>query len=287
MRRLLFILIIFLGLGFIAPSVSAAPSLDKIETSLFGFTFPNETDALRLNRIETEVYGTAGSGSNSQRLAKLDKDLAAGSIGKEIAPTPDTLADSRRAAPAPAPKADPSVDYPAVNELEQIAFNKEFKTKPLNSRLDALEQKAFKKTYANDDLSTRVDRLKADLKPARTAQKSQKSYYDDEIELPQQNYNYNMYQPPSGKTNLAHIEKSMFKKSYPNDNMDNRLSRLEDSMFGTTFDSDSEQERLDRVTSAASAQKSARKYDSNKLTQTMSTGMQIGMFLLMVLGCIL
>ncbi len=286
-----------------AGAAGAAPNLDKLETAMFGFTYPNETQTLRLERLETEIYGSVKSGTTAQRLTNLDKDLAASSIGKEIAPREDTFADDTpktasnpavsrpAAAPAASERPAPGVDYPAVNELEQIVFNKEFKEKPLNTRLDALEQKTFKKTYASDDLSARVDRLQSDLKPTRSAfsqpqyaPSSEKYDYDDFS--PAQN-NYSVYRPPVTKTNLAAVEKTVFKESFPQDNLDNRLARLEEGMFGTTFDTDSQQERINRITSAHTAQKSAKKYDSNKFNQAASSGMQIGMFILMILACIL
>jgi hypothetical protein len=283
MRRFLLILILCTSAAF------AAPTLDKLENSLFGFTYPNETEILRLDRIETEVYGGVNKGDIAQRMAKLNKDLAAAAIGKEIPPKEDSFAGSTHEAARsfttaePEPAA-PNSDYPAVNALEQVVFDKEFKDKSLNTRLAALEQKTFKKTYASDDLSTRVDRLQSEL---GTSKRVARNNFDD-VELPRNSYN--VYQPPSTsstKSPLTTIEKNVLKQSYPQDNLDSRLARLESSMFGATFDNDSQQERIDRITSANNAQKSARKYDSNKFSQAMSTGMQVGMFILMVLACIL
>ena len=77
------------------------------------------------------------------------------------------------------------------------------------------------------------------------------------------------------------------KQNYNADTMDNRLARVEQYMFGTVFDSDDQQTRLDRISSAYNAQKSSGKYDSNKFAQNMTTGVQIGMLILMVLACIL
>ncbi len=301
MRRLvLVVLILCMNAVFAAATVNAAvPSapLDKLENALFGFTYPNETESLRLERLETEVYGKTGSGAANQRLAKLNTDLSAGSIGKEIPPKEDTFADEPKTAaktPAAYQKEAANIDYPAINALEQMVFNKESKEKPLDARLAALEQKTFQKTFPSDNLNTRVERLRADLTPTKTASKETKYDYDD-VGLPQ---NYNVYQPPtySGspsapKANLSAslnaIEKSMFKRAYTQDNLDSRLARIENGMFGATFDNDSEHERLNRIGSAFNAQKSASKYDSNKFSQMMGSGMQIGMFLLMVLACIL
>ena len=89
------------------------------------------------------------------------------------------------------------------------------------------------------------------------------------------------------KVNIASVEKSIFKKSFNGDNMDNRLSRLESTMFGTTFNSDTQEDRLNRISSAYKAQKTASRYDSNKFSQNMATAMQIGTILLMILACVL
>lgn len=77
------------------------------------------------------------------------------------------------------------------------------------------------------------------------------------------------------------------KQNYSNDTMENRLARVESYMFGTVFSSDDTQTRIDRISSAYNAQKSSGKYDSNKFAQNMTTGVQIGMLILMVLACIL
>ena len=87
--------------------------------------------------------------------------------------------------------------------------------------------------------------------------------------------------------NISAIEKALYKQKYENEPMDKRLSRVEMSVFGTEFSQDSESERLNRLSSAINAQKSARKYDSNKFSQNMATAFQIGTLILMVLACIL
>lgn len=86
---------------------------------------------------------------------------------------------------------------------------------------------------------------------------------------------------------LASLEKSVLKKSYPNDTVSNRLTRLELKMFNSTFFDDDEQTRFDRVASAYQAKKTAKKYDSNKTSQRMSTAVQVGAILLMILAAIL
>ena len=279
-------------------------TLDKIENEIFGFQYGNESDETRLSRIEESVYGQAVGGATQDRIAKLTKDLSANEIGKEIAPKEDTFMDETGDYADEQPVAQgPNVDYPAVNELEMQVFNKEFKNQDISVRLSKLEQQTFGKTY-NDDLSTRVDRLKAEIKPSSLMDneiaQSSNGFYDDEVVELDKNYHLDRYEPPSfdydaynarhsspKRTNLAGIEKSMFKQAYNNDDMNNRLSRIESGMFGTTFENDAQQDRINRIASAYSAQKTAGTYDSNKFSQNMATAMQIGTLILMVLACVL
>jgi len=303
--------------GFCATATPAAQiqAIGKIETAMFGFTYDNETESLRLDRIEEAVYGKKNTGDTTQRLTKLKNDLAADLMGKEIKPKEDTFADDSDSIKEPTTAGNPTgaaanapgVDYPAINELEKLVFNQEYKSKDLNARLAKLEEKTFKTTYANDDFSTRVDRLRAQLKPPslmdNAVAQSSNDFYDDAPVQLDKNYDlqsydqggfdydsYNeqsnsRYAPP--RFNIATAEKSMFRHTYQDDTMENRLARLETSMFGTTFDSDDQQDRLNRIASAYNAQKTAKKYDSNRLQQHVATGMQIGMFILMILACVL
>ncbi len=304
---LLYFLILFCtNLSFAS---TYTPTLEKIENILYGFNYATEADESRLIRIENSVYGFASSGSIANRIAKLKNDISAEQIGKEITPTEDTFADESETWLEEGPIADANIQYPAVDELERIAFNQSFPNKDIKQRLSDLEDKTFSEIY-NDDLATRVDRLKAKLKPRSfmdnlIAQSSNEFYYDEVAPL-ETDYHLERYESPvefdydaynSGQTrgsffpvkkaNIATVENSILKRSYQHDDMQNRLSRLENAMFGTKFDGDDEQTRLNRISSAYKAQKSATKYDSNKFSQNMSTAVQIGSMLLMILACIL
>lgn len=282
-------------------------TLDKIENSVFGFSYMDD-DESRLTRLEQSVYGESKSGTIDKRISNLSKDMAADSIGKEITPKEDTFADDEMYSPserfaAGTPPAAANVDYPSINELERELFKQEYKNKDLNERLSGLEQKAFGQTYNNDPFSTRVERLQDKVKPKsfmdNSIAQSQNDYYDGDI-VPLDHYNldeyhspdfdyesYNARHTPPAKVNLASVERSMFKKSFTKEDIDNRLTRLENTMFGTTFASDTQQQRINRIASAYKATKSAGKYDSNKFTQNMAAATQIGMLILMILACVL
>lgn len=309
MKKFIIILGLLISFSSCYAATQYSPILDNIEKSLYGFTYTTSDDNTRLSRIEESVYGQSKTNkTTADRVASLKKDMAADLIGHEIAPKEDTFMEEQDSykeenlAQNSRPPAGANVDYPSINELEKQIFNQEFKNKDLNSRLASLEQKSLGKTYDNDPFSARVERLQAKIKPKsfmnNSIAQSSNNYYDEEAIPLDKNYSLDEYQPPefdydaynaknSKPTNLANVEKALFKRTFANENMDNRLSRLESTMFGTTFSADSDSDRLRRISSAYKATKSASKYDSNKFTQNMATAMQIGTLLLMILACVL
>lgn len=311
MKKIILIIsfLLTINIGFAASANSSF--LDNIENSLYGFTYTTADDASRLSRIEESVYGQSKTNKSiSERMASLKKDMAADLIGQEIAPKEDTFADEQdsykeeKLAQEKLPPAGANVDYPSINELEKQVFKKEFKTKDLNSRLASLEKQALGQTFDNEPFANRVDRLQAKIKPKsfmnnNIAQSSNDYYSENAVPL-EKNYRLDEYQgaefdydsynastPNPSKVNLASVEKSIFKKTFNQEPIENRISRLESTMFGTTFNSDSEQTRINRISSAYKATKTAGKYDSNKFSQNMATAMQIGTILLMILACVL
>lgn len=303
MKKLLLIICFCLSIN-IAVASQYSSLLDKLENNIFGFTYM-DSDETRLTRLEQSIYGEGKSGKTIQeRVAALDKDMSAESIGQEISPKEDTfmedeseIYDKIASQKNTQPPKGANVDYPSINELEKEVFNTENKNKDITERLSALEKKTFGQSYENDPFASRVERLQDKIKPKSLA-KLQNDYDDvipldgsyklDEYMPPDFDYgSYNARHTPPAKINLASVEKSIFKKSFNNDSMDNRLSRLESTMFGTTFEDDEQQQRINRIASAYQATKTAGKYDSNKFTQNMAAATQIGMLILMILACVL
>lgn len=324
MKKLLISLVIIMLCCEPVLAGSNSAILDKIENSIYGYTYSNENETARLNRIEQSVYGAASTGQIQTRVAKLKKDLSADLIGQEIEPKEDTFAsDEDSWVYAKEPVESTKIDYPVINELEQQVFKNEFKDQNIKTRISNLETKTFGKTYDKEDLSTRVDRLKAELKPqkfmANKIAQQENEFYDGDIGKLDQNYHIdsygdmfdydaynqrnNMNYPDysdyddyttgsnvfkqSKPLNISAIEKALYKTKFENEPMESRLSRVESSVFGTVFANDSESERIARLSSAINAQKTAKRYDSNRFSQNMATAFQIGTIILMVLACIL
>lgn len=326
MHKIFITLIIFItfsaNTAFAQSSISK--TLDRIENSLFGIEYSKQSDNQRLERIEESIYGEKKSGNIKTRLENLSKDVATNQMGQEIKPKRDTFeedepeiyTEEHRLAQsesqnyyAPEEKADPNIDYPIINELEEQTFGKNFKNLDLNTRLEKLEKHALRKTY-NDALSDRVERLKNKL--AYTPSKHSQFEYTDENYYTQENNNFydedsNYFSPQSVaqanqddnqylekelsdrnfRSKLNKMEKNVFKQSFSNDTVENRLSRLEGTIFNTNFSNDKNSTRLNRISSAVQAQKSAKKYDSNSFQQKMGTALQVGMFVLMIVAMIL
>jgi len=300
---LLFVLVFVSGVGEAFAQGQFSPLISKMEKSLFGINYDSQSDELRIKRIEELVYGTVSSKPLPLRVEKLRNDLGADFIGQEIKPTKDTFAEDDSAVKEEVVKADSNVNYPIVNMLESEVFNKEYKTTEINKRLSNLEQKTFKRVYS-DDLNSRVERLKAAVMPDnRVGANSNSSYDSDDLVSQSQSSPDEYFDSPSYNKNssvldevpstsgiqvpLSALEKSVLKKSFPDDPTSNRLSRLEAKVFNTSFVQDDDEVRLDRLSSAYRAQKSSKKYDSNKMSQKMSTAVQIGAMLLMVLAFVL
>lgn len=304
MKKLLLSLLL-INLLF-APCVFAASNveiLNKIENSLFGFEYNGDDETSRVTRIEENVYGTASDQPLAQRISRLNKDLGAELYGQEIEPCEDTLAREEEQREVLSSQ-EANIDYPVINELEKSVFNKEYKNLGVKDRLAQLEKKVFTKDYASDDLSTRVDRLREQVRPQGLQQNLANAvdtfhtdgYYPPAIDYDgmtiggtSSSFGSDSYGLPraSKKINLSTVENALYHQNFKNDSMPNRLARVEQSMFGESFDDQDEGTRIGRISSAFNAQKSASKYDSNKFTQNMSTAMQIGTMILMILACIL
>lgn len=310
----LLLIFIFLGCGLRCYSQTQfSPVISKMEQSLFGIDYSQQSDDARLQRIEKAVYGTTSSSPVDQRVQKLTHDLAADMLGQEIKPKKDTFAEDSDSIKENIPKADSSVNYPIVNSLEQKVLGKENKNIDINQRLANLEQQVFKKTY-NDDLNTRVGRLKQAVMPQRLAYNDNDDDSGDNLpddlsqagdasglaaDIPDirqpgsPNINdaddNDFYaDPDSGvKVPLAALERSILKKSFPNDTVANRLTRLELMVFNSTFADDDAKTRFDRIASAYQAKRSSQKYDNNRFSQHMATAMEVGAFLLCILAAIL
>lgn len=264
--------------------------LTKIENDFYGFSYDNDTKQNRIARLEKTVYGQTSSGDFNKRITKLSADIAADVIGLEIPPTKDTfLAEDNLAE-------DSSVNYPIVNDIEMKLFGKTYKNRDFHTRIVTIEKKLFGKIYDVDDYAKRMDRIKAKIMPETIASNNNVyddgSYYDyDTIKNmdfdDQKHFDYNM---PFGQKKYARQYSNYgdeYNRFSTNDDLSTNLSQMEQDIFGTEFPNDDVNTRIKRLNSVKNAKKSFPKYDSQKFSQHMSTAMQIGAMILMILAMVL
>ena len=292
----LMFLYIFIFTGFNVEAVTQKSDslITKIENDIYGFDYSNDSAQNRISRLEKTVYGKSSNGDINKRIKKLSADISADVIGLEIEPTEDSFKEDEAIA-------DSSVNYPIVDEIEQKIFNQTYKNRDFHSRIVAIERKIFGKIYDVDDYSTRMDRIKAKIMPETIAKNSynddfrSQSYYDNDnlTSNDLSGLSGNRFKMPFGQKNYTrpyanYGDMTGGSAMLPsNPNLNDELAQLEYETFGTEFSNEDTASRIKRLNSVSKAKKSASKYDSNKFSQRMSTAMEIGAMILMILAMVL
>ena len=294
MKKLLLIFTILLL--FIIPVYALNMDLlTKIENNLYGFEYSKDNVQKRVSRLEKTVYGKSLNGNVDNRLKKLSDDIAGDVIGLEITPCKDTfLAEDEQA--------DNTVNYPIVDEIEMKLFNQTYKNRDFHTRIVTIEKKLFGKIYDVDDYSKRMDRIKSKIMPETVATRENYDYEesmrfsDNSINSDDlSGTNFSRFQMPFGQrkytrpyTNYGDFNSADYDyNSLNRDNLNDNLSQMEYDMFGTEFSNEDVQTRIKRLNSVNKAKKSSHKYDSQKFSQHMSTAMEIGAMILMILAMVL
>ena len=292
----LMFLYIFIFTGFNVEAVTQKSDslITKIENDIYGFDYSNDSAQNRISRLEKTVYGKSSNGDINKRIKKLSADISADVIGLEIEPTEDSFKEDEAIA-------DSSVNYPIVDEIEQKIFNQTYKNRDFHSRIVAIERKIFGKIYDVDDYSTRMDRIKAKIMPETIAKNSynddfrSQSYYDNDTLTSNDlsGLSGNRFKMPFGQKNYTrpyanYGDMTGGSAMLPsNPNLNDELAQLEYETFGTEFSNEDTASRIKRLNSVSKAKKSASKYDSIKFSQRMSTAMEIGAMILMILAMVL
>lgn len=301
MRKFLSIFFIIIYLSGGIPSFSAVSTqnatISKIENDIYGFEYSNDTVQDRVSRLEKTIYGKASSGDVNKRIKKLSGDISADVIGLEIEPVEDSFAQTEKIAE------DSTVNYPIVDEIEKKLFNKTNKDRDFHSRIVAIEKKLFNKVYDIDDYSTRMDRIKAEVMPESVVDTDRFAHeYRDNRENSLSSNDlggtgFSRFNMPFGQRNYSRpyanygneftgAAAPLSSQNY-NPNLNDELSKMEYETFGTEFSNEDSASRIKRLNSVNKAKKSSQKYDSNKFSQRMSTAMEIGAMILMILAMVL
>lgn len=300
MKKFISIILIFFYFTILYP-VNAAIStqsstISKIENDIYGYDYPKDSAKSRVERLERTVYGKVNTGDINKRLTKLSGDISADVIGLEIDPVEDTFAYDDDVT------ADSSVNYPIVDEIEKKLFNETYKNRDFHTRIVTIEKKLFGKVYDVDDYATRMDRIKAEIMPETVG-------YTDRFAHEYRDNRNNMLTTDdlNGRSSLSRFAMPFGQRKYSrpyanygdeytdgastvpnyNTNLNDELAQLEYETFGTVFSNEDTVSRVKRLNSISKAKKSSQRYDSNKFTQRMSTAIEIGAMILMILAMVL
>ena len=292
MKKIYLFIIITVILIFDTNSIFASniDVITKIENNIYGFDYSKDSIQNRVSRLERTVYGRASNGDINKRINKLSADISADVIGLEIDPVKDTLLAEENL------KEDDTVSYPIVDEIEQKIFNQTYKNRDFHTRIVTIEKKLFGKIYDVEDYPQRMDRIKAKVMPESIAKREDIPYYENDYEISSDSLSgtkQNRFKFPFGQRNYTrpytnYGDMSRYSENIPdNQQLSDELTQMEYDVFGTEFSNESTQNRIKRLNSVNKARKSSKKYDSQKFSQHMSTAMEIGAMILMVLAMIL
>lgn len=175
--------------------------LQKLEIKFFEHKYKKETDEKRIERLEKLVFGEAKSGDEEERIEalvatvpELNNQPSPGSSSQSTQESSPAASTQSTDSSTDTATADPSVDYPRVDAIEQTMLGKVYKSEPLGKRLDQLELKAFKKSSHDPDLSKRVDHL----------EKYVSKHYHKSVSQMVDPRNGLNYSAPLGNTNSAY-----------------------------------------------------------------------------------
>lgn len=253
--------------------------LELIEKQIWGFSYDNENDIERIERIEKQIFGTTSpKNTPDKRIEKINKSLGLETYKEVTSPLSELYVPE---------KAGEGVEYPQIDRLESLLLGSVHKEENIYSRLERLEKKVFG-TKQEGDLSQRTDALKNHVSVNNDANNHG---YKDPAPYFGSSYSNQSYTEAYGASDvqlqLAALENLMFKTSYSNEPIPNRLTRLENKIFKRDFAEDDDGIRLSRIQAAATAGKTAKYYDNNKIQKFASTGIQAASILLMILALIL
>ena len=266
--------------------------IESIEDKVFGYRYINDSFDNRLSRLEQELLGTTSNSDSTQiRLDRLKSSIGISSkqelqIAKEMT---QNL------------KEDANISYPIVDKMEQEIFRTLYSKDDIYNRLDRLEAKVFNKTVPDSSLNERIEALKASVlkyqdnsyansynvqNPILSDNNTSNDFITDDNKIPSYYGKSNSLEDVEIKNKLSLLEQNILKRNYGQEANDIRLSRLESKVFERNFINDDDITRIERLSAVSTAKQSA-PIDNNKLMRGLSTGIQIGGILLMILAMIL
>lgn len=276
LKKFLLIILVMTALAFCSNACFAdtpiQTQLSKIENEIWGFDYHDESDAVRIERVEKQVFGVANPKlTPEKRVDKITKSLGLETYEEARSSLSDLYVMEQAGAGA---------EYPQIDQLEGAILGSVYKDENIYKRLERLEKKVFG-AKQEGELAQRTEALKKHS--LATTSTNNAPFY---TQKDSNNYGYNT-EGEDVKLQLAALENMIFATDFSQEPVPLRLNRLENKIFQRNFLDDEIQTRVSRIQAAATANKTAKYYDSNKFQKFAATGLQAASFLLMILAFIL
>ncbi len=266
--RILFILATIFMLFLTTPAMSMTTNeyISALEQKLFGTTYENQSATARIDRIEMQIYDNSYSGSNEERLSKIDKiypksEFKMGQAQMAIAPTSTDWYSQDY--PEPEEKADYN-NYPIVTEIEQSIYKKNFQGEDIYKRLSRLEQELYGNVKSEQSLQERVETLKSVLpKKHYNRFAAQNMGFEDFGMNTPTDYLAKSYDNENyfnSNSIINELELETFNRSYAQEDMSRRIERLEHFYFGGVSMGQNEQDRINKLASVVFSAKNMSPY---------------------------
>ncbi len=255
--------------------------LDRIEKNIFGTAHDNESVDSRIQGLSQFFQPEQPQQPNNNGVAQQpdpqqyssQQSVTSQSQSPPSVPMASTPSENSTdpwgASQNTVSESNNGVQYPAISAMEQRVFHQTYEQDSLDNRLARLEKQVLGHVQ-NGTLQDRTDQLRLTVLGDPGTSSSVASQQDPtNSSNPSNIVSGNGLQPQSLVQNpgnaannadvlqaLPKVEQKILRRTYPQDNMNERLSRLEMKIFNATSPEMSPEDRLYRVVSVASAQNS-------------------------------
>ena len=136
------------------------PSVDKIESQIFGRTYEKENINTRLERLEKKLFGKVSSKSLQERVLILQDKVPHEKISEKISSHSHNN-DQYDYDYGEYNYYSSKTESPEISVMEKKLFGQNFENEQMSKRLSRLENKLFGKSFDSQSDNVRTERLKS------------------------------------------------------------------------------------------------------------------------------
>lgn len=188
--------------------------IELFESTHFNTIFSNDSLNKRLDRLENDIFGRTFNQVASMRIQRLSENIITNNFDSAMLTSHEPAIENS------------VTDYPAITQIEQKLFRKNYANENIYNRLNRIERMSFGQVFSRDNLYDRTNRVISKYKP----QYENYVYEDPNRFIAESTTSYtneNMFDT------LSLLEHNFLNKTYPQEPASLRVQRLEKSVLGT------------------------------------------------------